>query len=456
MKLKDIKKVYFVGIGGIGMSAIARYFNEMGAEVWGYDKTETVLTKKLVEEGMKIHYDEHVDGIPNGIDLVVYTPAVPATHAELVYFNEQDYPVKKRAEVLGIISKGKKTIAIAGTHGKTSTSTITTHVLKVGGIDCSAFLGGIAHNYGSNFVYGKSEWVVIEADEFDRSFLWLSPDIATIMSLDADHLDIYGDLEQMMETGFKAFVKNLKPNGQLLVVNREKEQFEDFEQVVSFGIEQGDVRATNVSVENGFFVFDYESEKIRIRDIVFSLPGRHNIENALAAITIAVSLGVKAEAIREALKSFKGIKRRFDRVFVSESVVYIDDYAHHPSELKAAIAAARELYPGKKLTGIFQPHLFSRTQDFSAGFAAALDGLDELLLLDIYPAREAPIPGVTSDLILRQMKIENKQLCQKDTVIDELKKRDLEVVLTLGAGDIDQLVPKLLRLLSSKPWRRDW
>lgn len=443
MKLKDIKKVYFVGIGGIGMSAIARYFNEMGAQVWGYDKTETVLTKKLVEEGMNIHYDENVDGIPRGIDLVVYTPAVPSTHAELVYFRERDYPVKKRAEVLGIISKGKKTIAIAGTHGKTSTSTITTHVLRVGGVDCSAFLGGIAHNYGSNFIYGESDWVVIEADEFDRSFLWLSPDIATIMSLDADHLDIYGDLEQMMETGFRAFVKNLKPNGQLLIINRERAQFADFENVQSFGIEEGDVKATNIQVKNGFFVFDYESEKITIRDIQFSLPGRHNIENALAAITIAVSLGVKPAKIKEALKSFRGIKRRFDRVFVSDEVVYIDDYAHHPSELKAAINAARELYPGKKLTGIFQPHLFSRTQDFSAGFAEALDGLDEVLLLEIYPARELPIPGVTSDLILRQMKNKNKQLCQMDAVVDELKHRELQVVLTLGAGDIDCLVPEI-------------
>ncbi len=429
------------------MSAIARYFKRRGAGVWGYDKTETTLTKKLVEEGMQIHYDENVEAIPEGIDLVVYTPAVPESHKELVYFRENGFPVKKRAEVLGIISKGRKTIAIAGTHGKTSTSTITTHLLREGGIDCSAFLGGIAHNYGSNFVYGESEWVVIEADEFDRSFLWLSPDIASIMSLDADHLDIYGDREAMMETGFRAFVKNIRPDGQLLIIHRERASFADFGRVLSFGIEEGDVQATNIRVVNGYFVFDYEGEKTTIRDIQFTLPGRHNIENALAAITIAVTLGVSPDSIKEAMRTFKGIKRRFERVVEAKKVVYIDDYAHHPSELKAAISAARELYPGRKLTGIFQPHLYSRTNDFYKEFAAALDGLDELLLLDIYPAREEPIPGVKSEMILREMNRATRQLCHKGAVLFELENRDLEVVMTLGAGDIDRLIPAVKALV---------
>ena len=439
-----------MGIGGIGMSAIARYFKALGAQVWGYDKTETDLTKKLVEEGMVIHYEEDVRAIPEGIDLVVYTPAIPSSHAELRYFLEHDFPVKKRAEVLGIISRGKKTIAIAGTHGKTSTSTIATHILRVGGVKCSAFLGGISHDYDSNFIFGESDWVVIEADEFDRSFLWLAPDIAAIMSLDADHLDIYGDLETMMETGFRAFVKNMKPGGQLMVTHRAYEQFVDAENVVSFGIEEGAVQAKNVRVEDGFFVFDYEGVGGTIRDIQFSLPGRHNIENALAAITIAVSLGVKAEDVKKALKSFKGIKRRFDRIFQSESLVYIDDYAHHPSELKAAIGAARELYPGKKITGVFQPHLYSRTKDFSEGFASALDALDEVFLLDIYPARELPIPGVTSDLVFDQMKNNNKHRCRDEALVGRLKETDLEVVLTLGAGDIDRLIPEIREMISKR------
>lgn len=450
MNLNDIKKIYFIGIGGIGMSAVARYFNERGAEVHGYDKTETSLTKKLVEEGMKIHYNEDLNKIPEGVDVVVFTPAVPADHAELVWFRENNFEVIKRAEALGIISRGMKTIAIAGTHGKTTTTSITTHVLKVGGVDCSAFLGGIAQNFSSNFVAGKSDWVVVEADEFDRSFLHLDPDLAVVTSIDADHLDIYGDHETMLETGFRAFARKIKPGGELIVQHSLTDNFPGFENVQSFGVLGGAYCAENIRVEDGFFVFDYKSEKETIKDIRFTLPGRHNIENATAAITIALKLGVNAESIKKALASFKGIKRRFDIIYRDEQVVYIDDYAHHPSELKAAIGAARELFPGKKLTGIFQPHLYSRTNDFAEGFAAALDGLDEVLLLDIYPARELPMEGVTSAIIFDKMKMVEKLQLTKEHLMEALEVKELEVIMTLGAGDIDRFIDPIKDFLGNR------
>lgn len=447
MKLEDIQKIYFVGIGGIGMSAVARYFNGRGAEVWGYDKTETVLTKTLVEEGMKIHYEAAVDQIPEGIDLVVYTPAIPATHAELVYFRDNNYEVIKRAAVLGIISRSKKTVAIAGTHGKTTTSSITTHLLRSGGLDCTAFLGGIAQNIKSNFIQGNSEWVVVEADEFDRSFLQLDPDIATISSMDADHLDIYGDEEQLLETGFKAFAKKIKPGGHLWVRNGLEEHFQDFENVEAFGLETGTFRSENIRVEDGTFVFDYSNTEIKLEGLKFPLPGRHNIENATAAISVALHLGIDRKAIRAGLASFKGIKRRFEFILRSSDVIYIDDYAHHPSELKAAIAAAKELFPGKKVTGIFQPHLFSRTKDFAEDFAQELDQLDEILLMDIYPARELPIKGVTADLLAGMMQNENLTRVNKANLMQELSIRSFEVLMTLGAGDIATFRDQIKQLL---------
>jgi UDP-N-acetylmuramate--alanine ligase len=447
MNLNEIKKIYFIGIGGIGMSAVARYFNERGVEVFGYDKTETTLTKKLAEEGMKIHFEEDLNQIPEGIDVVVYTPAVPATHTELVYFKEEGFEVIKRAEALGIISRGMKTIAIAGTHGKTSTTSITTHVLQEGGVDCSAFLGGIAQDFSSNFVSGKSDWVVVEADEFDRSFLHLDPDIAVITSIDADHLDIYGDHETMLETGFRAFAKKLKPGGELIIQHSLAGYFPGFEGVQAYGVLGGTYCAENIRVEDGFFVFDYRNEEQTIPNIKFTLPGRHNIENATAAITIALKLGVKREDIKKALASFKGIKRRFDIVYKDEKVVYIDDYAHHPSELKAAIGAARELFPTRQLTGIFQPHLFSRTNDFAEGFAEALDGLDEVLLLDIYPARELPMKGVTSKIIFDKMELSNKKQLPKEDLLEALEGKEVQVLMTLGAGDIDRFIDPIKKLL---------
>lgn len=445
MKLDGLKKIYFVGIGGIGMSALARYFNSLGIEVFGYDKVETVLTKTLVAEGMKIHYEDDVTQIPRGIDLVVYTPAIPKTHQELSYFWEQNYPVKKRAEVLGIISKNRKTIGVAGTHGKTTTSAILTHILRSCEVDCTAFLGGIAANFDSNFVAGQSEWVVMEADEFDRSFLHLYPELAIITSMDADHLDIYGDQASMHQT-FYDYVKQVQ-NTLYYKYDLPLESNDNKEIALrSYGINKGSAKAVNVRAEAPYFVFDWQDENQTIKDLKFTLPGNHNVLNVTAAIAIAKQLGCEEESIRAALLSFKGIKRRFEFMIDTTEHVYIDDYAHHPEELKAAIQAAKTLYPDRKITGVFQPHLFSRTKDFAIEFAAALDELDVAILLDIYPARELPIEGVSSAIIFDEMKIKDKVLIKKEALLEELKTKDLEVLMTLGAGDIGALVPNIVKM----------
>ena len=441
--MNDIQKVYFIGIGGIGMSALARYFNSRKVAVFGYDKTATTLTKKLVEEGMMIHYEDDISQIPKGIDLVIYTPAIPKNHRELNYFQKQGFPIKKRAEVLGMISQTQRTIAVAGTHGKTTTTSILTHILRVGGVDCTAFLGGIANNFSSNYVEGKSDWVVVEADEYDRSFLHLHPEIAVILSMDADHLDIYG-ADKEVKMGFRIFGSQVKENGKLLVNQKwiteylNNEEFQD--KVKTYGLETGDYHATKIKVVNGYFVFDFKSKMSDIDGLQFNLPGHHNIENATAAIAVALGLGVSVDAIRRSLVSFKGIRRRFEIIYRDEKVIYIDDYAHHPSELKAAIHAARTLFPTKRITGVFQPHLFSRTRDFLPEFAEVLSILNEVILLDIYPARELPIAGVTSEAIYRLITNEAKVLTTKQDLLDLLATRDLEVLMTLGAGDIDTLV----------------
>ncbi|MCB0629945.1 MAG: UDP-N-acetylmuramate--L-alanine ligase [Lewinella sp.] len=447
--LNDIKTAYFVGIGGIGMSAIARYFHGRGVAVYGYDKTATTLTRKLEQEGMTIHYTEDVSAIPEGVDLVVYTPAVPAEHAGLQYFRANGFPLKKRAEVLGIISRGMRTIAVAGTHGKTTTSTMVAYLLRSGGVDCTAFLGGIAGNFDSNYVLGQSDWVVVEADEYDRSFLHLSPDLAVITSMDPDHLDIYGDPQTMLETGFLAFARRLKAGGRLLVQEKLQAHFTAFDRTATYGLNAGEYRSENLRVEDGFFTFDYRSPKVEMTGLQLALPGAHNVENATAAITFALELGVKEADIRKALREFKGVKRRFDTIYRDEERVYIDDYAHHPSELRAAIGAARMLFPDRQITGVFQPHLYSRTQDFADGFAESLDLLDEVILLDIYPAREKPIPGVDAELILGKMKNTNKQLTQKSELLDVIKQKQPEVLLTLGAGDIDTLIEPIANWLKS-------
>jgi len=450
MKLEDIKKIYFIGIGGIGMSALARYFNSRQVEVFGYDKTETKLTKKLVGEGMEIHFEDDVSQIPEEVDLVVFTPAIPNSHDELNYFLENNFLVKKRSEVLGIISRSKKTIGVAGTHGKTSTSSVLTWMLKVGGIDCTAFLGGIAQNFESNFIEGKSDWVVIEADEYDRSFLHLNPDISIILSTDADHLDIYGDVATMQKTFFD-YADKTKSNGFVFIKDGLRIPFtKNGITYGQFGINTGSYRSENVRVENGFFVFDFKSCIENIDNIEITLAGKHNVENATAAIAVAQQLGIKGDDIKKSLATFKGIKRRFERVFEEGNVVYIDDYAHHPSELKVAIEAAKMLFPNSRIAGIFQPHLFSRTNDFVDGFATELDELDEVILMDIYPARELPMKGVTSEIIFDKMKNSEKVMVTKSTLMEELKGRDIEVLLTLGAGDIDTFVLKIKNWLSEK------
>ena len=454
MKLDNIHIIYFIGIGGIGMSALARYFKKIGCDVHGYDRVDSRITQELKEEGMHIHFQDDIQMIPENVDLVVYTPAVPESHAELTWFRINGYEVKKRAEVLGIISKSKKTIAVAGTHGKTTTTSIITHILRTGGMDCTAFLGGIANDYNSNFVFGQSEWVVVEADEFDRSFLHLSPYYSVVTSTDADHLDIYGNHEEMLRS-FSEFVANTQPKGKaflregirLTFNEKEMASLENVLKEDAYGLGEGMNQAQNIRVENGFFVFDFKGE-MEIKDIRFTLPGRHNIENATAAISIALDLGISPEKIKEALATFKGIWRRFEFVVREKDFVYIDDYAHHPSELRAAIGAAKELYPNEKITGVFQPHLYSRTRDFAKGFSASLDQLDQLFLMDIYPARELPIEGVTSDMILEGMESLNKKRVSKENLLQELKLSEPKVLLTLGAGDIDRFIVPIKQLFT--------
>lgn len=452
MNLADLKKIYFVGIGGIGMSALARYFMHIGIEVHGYDRTETTLTQTLAAEGMHIHYTDDISFIPENVDLVIFTPAVPKEHKELNWFLDNNYPVIKRSEALGIISRGMKCLAVSGTHGKTSTSSLATHILRTGGVDATAFLGGISLSLGSNFVQGTSEWVVVEADEYDRSFLRLSPDIAIVLSIDPDHLDIYGDAAQFHE-GFELFANKVKDNGKIFKKStlelEGKEMILRGGQIDTFGLGAGTYRAENIRVEDGFFVFDLISPIENVPNIKMAMPGQHNIENATAAIAAAQQIGVKADAIREALASFKGIRRRFETIVRTEKSVFIDDYAHHPTELTAAISAARQLHPNRKLTGIFQPHLFTRTRDFQEGFAEALDLLDECILMDIYPARELPIAGVTSQILFDKMKNPHKTLVNKANLMEILRGYDIDVLMTLGAGDIDTFVEPIKKWLSA-------
>ncbi|WP_207428591.1 UDP-N-acetylmuramate--L-alanine ligase [Pedobacter sp. SYSU D00535] len=450
MELNNIKKVYLVGIGGIGMSGLARYFQKRGCLVAGYDRTQTTLTDSLSAEGMDITYTDSVEEIlPAFRDsdeslLVIYTPAIPADAAILNYFREKGFELKKRSEVLGIISKGMFTVAIGGTHGKTTTSTMIAHVLKYSGFDCTAFLGGIASNYNSNVLFGENNVVVVEADEYDRSFLRLHPDIAVITSMDADHLDIYGDDEHVKES-FRLFASQIKEGGRLI-----HKKGLSLEGGTTYSAkEQADVYAENVRIVNGTFHFDFVSAELRIDNIELGLPGLHNVENATAAVQVGLLLGIGVEKIKAALADFKGVKRRFEYILKTEDVVFIDDYAHHPEELRACITAVKALYPEKKLTVIFQPHLYSRTRDFVEGFAEVLNMADELLLLDIYPARELPIPGVTSQIIFDRMSLEIKQLCGKNEALEFVRNKKPELLLTVGAGDIDTLVEPIKRILQN-------
>lgn len=434
--------VYFLGIGGIGMSALARYFLYRGWKVAGYDKTPTSLTGSLEQEGMAIHYTEDITQIPDHVDLVVYTPAVPAEHAEYRYFKDHGTPIIKRAQLLGMISQDYRTVAIAGTHGKTTTSTMVAHLLYQSVKGCQAFLGGISKNYESNLLLSNdSEFLVAEADEFDRSFLYLHPYIAVVTSVDADHLDIYGNHESLLES-FSQFIGNLVPKG-ILVIKKGLSLVVPVHgntTIFHYSLEEkADFYADSLEIADGLYRFVFHYPEGMLKDMVLGLPGLYNVENAVAALAVAWLCGAKEEEMREALRSFSGVRRRFDIRVNSETLVYIDDYAHHPAELTASITAVRNLYKGRKITGIFQPHLFTRTRDFADEFARSLELLDEVILLPIYPAREIPIPGVTSEMLLARIKSANKKLVQMSDLPGILDISRLEVLMTLGAGDIDTL-----------------
>jgi UDP-N-acetylmuramate--alanine ligase len=450
MELRNVQRVYLIGIGGIGMSGLARYFAHLGCIVCGYDKTPTDLTDELRNEGIQLFFDDNSDGIPKSFrdlddnTLIIYTPAIPKDSEILNFFQKKDFVLWKRSQVLGLISKGKFTIAVAGTHGKTTTSCMVAHILKDSGKDCSAFLGGIASNYQTNVLFGNNDIVVVEADEYDRSFLTLYPDVAIVTSMDADHLDIYGDHEQLTES-FKLFASQIKEGGKL--IHRKGLPLDGgFTYSIN---ETADAMAQNVRIENGNFYFDFKRGNLTIANIKLGIAGLHNIENAVAATEAALLVGVSAAAIKSALESFRGVKRRFEYIVKNDNHIYIDDYAHHPEELRAAITSVKKLYPNKKLTTIFQPHLFTRTRDFVDGFAEVLDMSDELLLLDIYPARELPIEGVTSAIILERMHLPNKQIIGKQEAIDKVVAEQPELLLTVGAGDIDQLVQPLKSALEN-------
>jgi UDP-N-acetylmuramate--alanine ligase len=450
VELRNIQRVYLVGIGGIGMSGLARYFAHLGCIVCGYDKTSTDLTNDLHNEGIQVIFDDREDWIPLSFKtpdegtLIIYTPAIPKDSAILNFFRQNGFELFKRSQVLGLISKSMFTIAVAGTHGKTTTSCMVAHILKDSGTDCSAFLGGIASNYNSNVLFGNNNMVVVEADEYDRSFLTLHPDIAIITSMDADHLDIYGNHEKLTES-FEQFASQIKDNGILIF----HEDLPLTSGITYSAHGPADARAINIRIEHGDFYFDFKNDTTSIKDIKLGIAGLHNVENATAATEAALRVGVEPELIRNALASFKGVKRRFEYILKNPEHIYIDDYAHHPEELRAAITSVKKLYPDKKLTTIFQPHLYTRTRDFADGFAEVLDMTDELLMLDIYPARELPIEGVDADMILNKMKLWNKRKCGKQEVIDLVQIEKPELLLTVGAGDIDQLVQPLKHALEN-------
>lgn len=467
MQLNDIKAVYFIGIGGIGMSALARYFKSKGCVVSGYDKTVTALTKKLEAEGIAVHYEDNPALAPKEVQLVVYTPAVPKDHQELNWYKENGSPVLKRSEVLGLISKSSFNICIGGTHGKTTITTMIAHILRDTGYGCNAFLGGISVNYATNFWSNERNVCVIEADEYDRSFLQLSPDIAVISSMDPDHLDIYGT-ETALQDAFVAFGSKVKKGGVLLNkfgLKRGGDLKADRHFTYSRQNESADCYAANVQLMNGGYTFNVMMKDSMLPGVELHMGGMHNVENAVAAVTVAHLLQIDHAKIKSAVASFKGIKRRFEYIIppvspgeVRGEVIFIDDYAHHPAELKALISSAKALFSGKKCTVIFQPHLFSRTKDLADGFAESLDLADEILLLPIYPARELPMEGVSSETILSRMKNENKQIVSKEALLQYIKEKYVprllpemtEILITAGAGDIDALVQPVKELLEKK------
>ena len=457
MELKDIKAVYFVGAGGIGMSAIARYFIKKGHVVAGYDKTPSTLTKQLEKEGMLIHYEENVDAIPHACRqpqscLVIYTPAIPAEHQELVYFRENGFEIQKRAQVLGTLTQSHKGLCVAGTHGKTTTSTMCAHIMHQSHLDCNAFLGGISKNYGTNYILSESDYVVIEADEFDRSFHWLRPWMSVITSTDPDHLDIYGTKEAYLES-FHHYTELIQPGG-ALIIHRGLETKESLQQGVrryDYALNEGDFHAENIKIENGEITFDFISPIELVPGIVLGQPVPINIENGIAAMAMAQLNGCTPDELRIGMRTYRGVDRRFDFKIKTDRLVFLSDYAHHPKEIYQSAKSIRELYKNRHITAIFQPHLYTRTRDFYREFAEALSQLDEVILTEIYPARELPIEGVTSQLIYDNLAPEvEKQLIRKDDVLQLVKSRSFDVLIVLGAGDLDNMVPEMEKVLRGK------
>ena len=458
MDVNTLKSVYFIGAGGIGMSALVRYFLSKGKKVGGYDRTPSELTLKLIEEGADIHYEEAPEKIPGEFKnpestLVVYTAAMPEDHVLLQYFRKHGFTIYKRAQVLGMLTRASKGLCAAGTHGKTTTSTMTAHLLHQSPVGCDAFLGGISKNYGTNLLLSdNSAYVVIEADEFDRSFHWLSPYATIITSTDADHLDIYGTEEAYLES-FNHYTSLIQPGGALIIREgiRLQPRLQEGVRLYTYSSESGDFHAENIRIGGGEIVFDYVSPLGNISDVQLGVPVAINIENGIAAMALAQLSGVSNEDIKTGMASFRGVDRRFDFKIKTDKMVYLSDYAHHPEEIKQSILSMRALYEGKRLTGIFQPHLYTRTRDFYQEFADSLSLLDEVILTDIYPARELPIEGVSSQLIYDNLRSDiDKTLCKKEEVIDILKKKEIEVLMTLGAGDIENYAPQICEILNER------
>jgi len=453
--ITNYQNIYLIGIGGIGMSALARWFNSQGFVVGGYDLTSSSLTAQLEAEGIEIHYEDLGENIPeifkDSRTLVIYTPAVPQSHGELIYFRSANYDVRKRSEVLGMLTRSFYTIAVSGTHGKTTTSSMVAHILKESGKNVFAFIGGIARNYESNLLLGDSALgdaiMVVEADEYDRSFLQLYPNTAIITSMDADHLDIYGDDSQVIDS-FNAFAAQVASDG--CIICREGLPLKNDNsgrRMMSFGQGNSSLQISNIRIRDGAFEFDIEGAETA-KGFRIHLPGRHNVYNAVAAFAAAREAGVRVTDIKKALHSFKGVKRRFETIYSDESLVYIDDYAHHPAEIEATLSAARELYQGRKITVVFQPHLFSRTRDFMDEFAGSLSIADEVFLLPIYPARELPLEGITSEVLLEKLSVESKSVIGKDQLIDKIKVLETDILITMGAGDIDRFVEPIKKVVS--------
>ena len=457
MNINNIKSVYFVGAGGIGMSAIARYFLKKGLIVGGYDKTPSDLTRQLEKEGMLIHYEEDINQIPQACKnqqecLVIYTPAIPAEHKELCYFQENGFEIQKRAQVLGTLTKTHKGLCVAGTHGKTTTSTMCAHIMHQSHLDCNAFLGGISKNYGTNYILSDSDYVVIEADEFDRSFHWLRPWMSVITSTDPDHLDIYGTKEAYLES-FRHYSELIQPGG-ALIIHRDlemKEHLQDGVRRYDYSLNEGDFHAENIRIENGEITFDFISPIESVKDINLGQPIPINIENGIAAMAMAQLNGCTAEELKYGMQTYGGVDRRFDFKIKTNKLVFLSDYAHHPKEIYQSARSIRELYKDKHITAIFQPHLYTRTRDFYKDFADALSQLDEVILTEIYPAREQPIEGVTSKLIYDNLKPGvKKEMIRKDDVLNFVKNHTFEVLIVLGAGDLDNQVPEIAKILNSK------